>query len=106
MREAGVEPARPCEHWHLKPASLPIPPLVQVAVSLSDESYISTVLSICQHFFSLVFEVFFEGILGQNPAKLPPSARTYFFFLTKVFFSPIIIKLIFADVLELVDWPA
>ena len=27
VREAGVEPARPCEHWHLKPASLPIPPL-------------------------------------------------------------------------------
>ena len=31
VREAGVEPARPCEHWHLKPASLPIPPLAQVA---------------------------------------------------------------------------
>lgn len=29
VREAGVEPARPCEHWHLKPASLPIPPLAQ-----------------------------------------------------------------------------
>ena len=27
VREAGVEPARPCEHWHLKPASLPIPPV-------------------------------------------------------------------------------
>ena len=23
---AGLEPARPCEHWHLKPARLPIPP--------------------------------------------------------------------------------
>ena len=30
VREAGVEPARPCEHWHLKPASLPIPPLAQL----------------------------------------------------------------------------
>ena len=29
VREAGVEPARPCEHRHLKPASLPIPPLAQ-----------------------------------------------------------------------------
>ena len=29
VREAGVEPARPCEHWHLKPASLPIPPLAR-----------------------------------------------------------------------------
>ena len=30
VREAGVEPARPCEHWHLKPASLPIPPLAHI----------------------------------------------------------------------------
>ena len=37
VREAGVEPARPCEHRHLKPARLPIPPLAQAvcAVSLS-----------------------------------------------------------------------
>ena len=27
VREGGFEPPRPCEHWHLKPASLPIPPL-------------------------------------------------------------------------------
>ena len=32
VREAGVEPARPCEHWHLKPASLPIPPLAHLVV--------------------------------------------------------------------------
>ena|GEM_PF-3542191 len=32
VREGGVEPPRPCEHWHLKPASLPIPPLAQVVV--------------------------------------------------------------------------
>ena len=30
VREAGVEPARPCEHCHLKPASLPIPPLAHI----------------------------------------------------------------------------
>ena len=35
VREAGVEPARPCEHRHLKPASLPIPPLAQAADVLS-----------------------------------------------------------------------
>ena len=23
MREGGLEPPRPCEHWHLKPARLP-----------------------------------------------------------------------------------
>ena len=32
VREVGVEPTRPCEHWHLKPASLPIPPLAHLAV--------------------------------------------------------------------------
>lgn len=26
----GLEPPRPCEHWHLKPARLPIPPPGQV----------------------------------------------------------------------------
>ena len=35
VREAGVEPARPCEHRHLKPASLPIPPLAQAVDVLS-----------------------------------------------------------------------
>ena len=34
VREAGVEPARPCEHWHLKPASLPIPPLARLLAVL------------------------------------------------------------------------
>ena len=29
VHEVGLEPTRPCEHRHLKPASLPIPPLVQ-----------------------------------------------------------------------------
>ena len=32
VREVGVEPTRPCEHWHLKPASLPIPPLAHLVV--------------------------------------------------------------------------
>ena len=27
LPETGLEPARPCEHWSLKPARLPIPPL-------------------------------------------------------------------------------
>ena len=29
--EGGLEPPRPCGHWHLKPARLPIPPLARVA---------------------------------------------------------------------------
>ena len=62
MHEVGLEPTRPCEHWHLKPASLPIPPLVQVAVSLSDESYITTVFPICQHFSSGKNKSFFTKV--------------------------------------------
>ena len=30
VREGGLEPPRPCRHWHLKPARLPIPPLAHV----------------------------------------------------------------------------
>ena len=29
VREGGLEPPRPFEHWHLKPARLPIPPLAR-----------------------------------------------------------------------------
>ena len=29
VREGGLEPPRPCGHWHLKPARLPIPPLAR-----------------------------------------------------------------------------
>ena len=60
VREAGVEPARPCEHWHLKPASLPIPPLAQAVchhsrkrcVARSDKRYITMGLLVCQQIFS------------------------------------------------------
>ncbi len=31
--ETGLEPARPCEHWSLKPARLPIPPLGHFATA-------------------------------------------------------------------------
>lgn len=33
VREGGLEPPRPCGHWHLKPARLPIPPLAQITES-------------------------------------------------------------------------
>ena len=54
VREAGVEPARPCEHWHLKPASLPIPPLAQVVGYLSSEYDNTTAYDCCQHFFQIL----------------------------------------------------
>lgn len=55
VREAGVEPARPCEHWHLKPASLPIPPLAQVIRSsvAQGKMYNTTLRGPCQQIFSL-----------------------------------------------------
>ena len=35
MQEMGLEPTRYCYHWHLKPARLPIPPLLQAKIILS-----------------------------------------------------------------------
>ena len=56
VREAGVEPARPCEHWHLKPASLPIPPLAQVAQQLISAGLIlSRRTAFVNNFFRLSF---------------------------------------------------
>ena len=58
VREAGVEPARPCEHWHLKPASLPIPPLAR------GEMRCSLARGICYHTtpaLSTPFFVFHSG---------------------------------------------
>ena len=59
VREAGVEPARPCEHWHLKPASLPIPPLAHTALVQRKEND-TTFFFRCQHFLQnfLLFFVF------------------------------------------------
>ncbi len=56
VREAGVEPARPCEHWHLKPASLPIPPLAQVVDCLSSGNDNTIEQRSCQHLFSISFD--------------------------------------------------
>ena len=46
VREAGVEPARPCEHWHLKPASLPIPPLARMGK-------LSVCFAQCRHYITI-----------------------------------------------------
>ena len=54
VREAGVEPARPCEHWHLKPASLPIPPLARGL-----ECTVCSVHEICYHILPPVSTLFF-----------------------------------------------
>ena len=37
MRKGGLEPPRPCGHWHLKPARLPIPPLPRRVLSREPE---------------------------------------------------------------------
>ena len=61
VREAGVEPARPCEHWHLKPASLPIPPLAHLAnlsAPLSARFILPCDSSFVNTFFTLDKKVF------------------------------------------------
>src|SRR5699024_3467023 len=35
VREGGLEPPRPCGHWRLKPARLPIPPLARTRLDSS-----------------------------------------------------------------------
>ena len=35
VQEAGLEPARYCYHRHLKPARLPIPPLLRTNIIIS-----------------------------------------------------------------------
>ena len=68
MHEAGVEPARPCEHWHLKPASLPIPPLVHLAgvEDFSVTRLAQDVIYHCLTRMSTYFFKFFKVIFGQG----------------------------------------
>ena len=76
VREAGVEPARPCEHWHLKPASLPIPPLAQsVDYSVQDLYYhgkyrLSTV-------FLLLTKKFFHTIIALGQCEWQPACARF-----------------------------
>ena len=63
VREAGVEPARPCEHWHLKPASLPIPPLAHVALVQRKRDN-TTLPPKCQHFLQN-----FSYLFSQGPSR-------------------------------------
>ncbi len=40
VRMRGLEPPRPCGHWHLKPARLPIPPSGHEALELEPQRHI------------------------------------------------------------------
>ena len=57
VHEVGLEPTRPCEHRHLKPASLPIPPLV-----LSASDILAHGGGICQPLFTLFCSWFFPSL--------------------------------------------
>ena len=73
VREAGVEPARPCEHRHLKPASLPIPPLAHLILFRAvaqRRTYITTTLTKCQHLFSFFRKIFKAKDGHQKPPVL------------------------------------
>ena len=72
VHEAGVEPARPCEHWHLKPASLPIPPLVHQMVLRNKflsrrDLYSSTVHLKCQQLFLEIKKLLSESLSPSLP---------------------------------------
>ena len=62
MQEMGLEPTRPCEHRHLKPARLPIPPLLRTI------GYVTIDKENCQEgifFFSCVYESFVVEYYGM-----------------------------------------
>ena len=81
VREAGVEPARPCEHWHLKPASLPIPPLVHQMVLRNKflsrrDLYSSTVCLKCQQLFLEIKNCFLSRSVPPCPmGKSIPTGK-------------------------------
>ena len=93
VREAGVEPARPCEHWHLKPASLPIPPLARglecTVCSAQLVCYhilppVSTPFSLCrQNFFFPSHHSIRPGIFSFHSLFLYISS---YFLLNPIFF--------------------
>ena len=77
VHEAGVEPARPCEHWHLKPASLPIPPLVHQMVLrnkfLSRRDLYSSIVHLkCQQLFLEI-----KKLLSESRSPSLPHGEKY-----------------------------
>ena len=68
VREAGVEPARPCEHWHLKPASLPIPPLARTFGAVSAQV-------VCYHRKGKVSILFFKKTASILPGSAGGAGR-------------------------------
>ena len=81
VHEAGVEPARPCEHWHLKPASLPIPPLVHQMVLRNKflsrrDLYSSIVCLKCQQLFLEIKNCFLSRSVPPCPmGKSIPTGK-------------------------------
>ena len=64
----GLEPTRSCDHRHLKPARLPIPPLLHIHFSLFsaavplNKMYHTSIGIKSQHFFLKNFKkIFFRG---------------------------------------------
>ena len=73
MQEMGLEPTRSCDHRHLKPARLPIPPLlhfISFSRSLRLPDYNTSFHLECQHLF-LFFLDFIVLFLwdGNKPDK-------------------------------------
>ncbi len=81
MQEMGLEPTRYCYHRHLKPARLPIPPLLRTICILSH--FDSDVNSILKNFYKKIFFCKNIVILYRNESSplLPANVlKTYLIF--------------------------
>ena len=67
MQEMGLEPTRYCYHRHLKPARLPIPPLLRAICSISVFSYL------VNNFFQQYFKKSQHVISTRNWGKKPKN---------------------------------
>ena len=89
MQEMGLEPTRSCDHRHLKPARLPIPPLLHFLVCLSgcplDKIDNNSFLKKSQHLFwkNLNFFDFMKNMDNSDNFK-----QFYTVWDSSVFLSP------------------
>ena len=77
----GLEPPRPCGHWHLKPARLPIPPPGHSRRSWNDRSK-SAVDKVCRLSVSMQFDDgsdFCADLYADNCPDMTAGALTRLF---------------------------
>ena len=80
MQEMGLEPTRYCYHWHLKPARLPIPPLLQTnnIVSFLPQQVKRKIKKNCFNCMKNLFYFFVKKLLTKEDfcCNINESSRT------------------------------